>query len=129
MFNPMARASVAQVRRPSAAGDAKAANPRNVAGQIGEHMSAIGRVERCPGVGARDDLQQGAHRIGNLALRFGPAARQIDHLGVGEFGAFSAGCFEATHPLEHQRGDCHKRDDDQPGAYAQPRLAAPRRLR
>jgi hypothetical protein len=82
-------------------GDAKTAKPRNVAGQIGEHMTAIGRVERGPGVDAGDDLQQGTHGISDLALRFGTAACHIDHLSVGVLGAFGASSFEAAHALEH----------------------------
>ena len=38
-------------------GDAETAKPWNVAGQIGEHMTAVGRVERGPGVDAGDDLE------------------------------------------------------------------------
>jgi hypothetical protein len=54
----------------------------------------------------------------------GAAARQIDHLGAGEFGAVDPGPFDAAHPLDHERGDRYKSDNDQPGADAEKRLAA-----
>ena len=89
-------------------------------------MIAVGRIERHFGVDARHDLEHGAHGINDLALRLDAAAGQIDHFGVGEFGALGAGSFESAHALDHQRRDRQQRNNDQPGADAENRLVAPR---
>ena len=52
------------------------------------------RIGRHLGVDAGHDLQQRANRIDDLALRFGAAARQIDHFGMGAFGTVGARIFK-----------------------------------
>ncbi len=82
------------------------------------------RIGRHAGIDARHDLQQGADRINDFALRLGAAPRQIDHFGVGALGAVGAGGFKAVHALEHQRRDGQKRQHDQARADAENRLVA-----
>ena len=53
---------------------------------------------------------------------------EIDYLGTGALDALGAGVFESVQAIEHQRRDRQEREKDQPGANAQYRLAAPRRL-
>ncbi len=88
----------------------------------------FGELERHLGVDPRYDLKQRANRIDDFALRFDTAAGEIDHLGIGAFGAIGAGVFKPVDALEHQRSDCEDRENDQPGANAQNRLVPPRRF-
>ena len=100
-------------------------DPRNVAGQIGERLAAVGRVERHLGIDVRRDPKQSPRRIDDFALRGDAAARQIDNLRTGQIGAFGAGSFEAAHALDHQRRDRQQGDHDQPAADAEDGLLTP----
>jgi hypothetical protein len=101
------------------AGDGEPADPRHTAGQILECLVAVGRLERRFGVKARRNAEQGAGRIDDLALRRDAAARLVNDLSAGELSAFDAGTFEAADAFDHQRSDCDKGDDNQPGANAE----------
>jgi len=48
-----------------------------------------------------------------------PAARQINDFGAGKFGAVDTGSFEAAHTIDHERSDCDKGYNDEPGTDAQ----------
>jgi hypothetical protein len=85
-------------------------------------MAAVVTIDWHFRIDARHNLEHGAHGINDLALRSGAAARQINHLGVGEFGTVGAGSFQATHAFDHQRGDRQQGDNDEPGADAEDSL-------
>ncbi|MGB6753054.1 MAG: hypothetical protein WBE71_10910 [Xanthobacteraceae bacterium] len=79
-------------------------------------------IERHLGIDARHDLQQRAHRIDDLALRFGAAASKFDHIVVGAFGADGAGFFQPMHAFDHQGSDREESENDQARADAEHRL-------
>ena len=108
-------------------GDRQAADPGHVAGERGQVLIAVRRLGRHLGIGAGDDLQERAHGIDDLALRFRAATRQIDHFGAGAVDTMAAGQFQSVNAVEHQRRDGQKREHEQAGADAQNRLAPPRR--
>ncbi len=93
-----------------------------LAAQIGQILIAVALLKRYPVINARHDLQQRANRINDVLLRLGAAPRQIDHLGIGAFGALGAGGLKRVHALEHQRRHGQERKHYQPRAYAQDAL-------
>ena len=110
------------------AGNVYTVKPRDFAGQFGECPIAVGWIERHFGVDPRDDLEQSAHGVNDLALGFGAAACQIGHSGESEFDAFGTGSFETAKTFEHEGGDRQKSNNDQAGADTKSRLAAQRRV-
>ena len=74
-------------------------------------------------IGARHDLQHGAHGGHDLALAFGAAPGEVEHLAGGDVDALAAARLQQADAVEHQRHDRQQREDDQPRADAQDRLA------
>ena len=72
------------------AGDRQAPDPGHVAGERGQVLIAVRRLDRHLGIGAGDDLQERANGIDDLALRFRAATRQIDHFGAGAVDTMAA---------------------------------------